>query len=482
MKNSSKKSLNAVLGRSGRVKKPKPRPGGPDPGASPSGSPSSSPGARRTPAATPRPRTTALARHASSAAGADAQGQDYFGDRLADLGLAHALATDLTLSDVPQALRYARQRMFDPLPARAGGISSTRTGEILRFRARLPPVLGGGHLEALLRSPTAVAREAAALRSAGVLRKLVSLRRGVGAAEAYVLAADYERLVREAEGVDEDVKAEFLGWLGRFPVATCVVALPDREEGLAAPGGGQPGGGGGAAGDGLSTRAVDQLVRAGFLTAGMAREYYYATTIAGGGGGGRALLSRPEDRATLTSLERVSRAASGSVDAVGGRGAVFLAGGGGGSSNSASYDASRDGGEAGGAAMSSSLPSSRRRSTRPEAEELSLAVPGHGVQLKLAAAAVDHLAALLGRSQFREMPESRLRGLWDGHVGADETRRTGRAGTGAHDTAFGVLPGRTKKWKDFWGLAFGWVLAEAVGTGVVEVFETGTVGRGVRMV
>jgi hypothetical protein len=45
-----------------------------------------------------------------------------------------------------------------------------------------------------------------------------------------------------------------------------------------------------------------------------------------------------------------------------------------------------------------------------------------------------------------------------------------------------VLPGRTRKWKDFHGLKFEWVLAECLGAGLVEVFETGSVGLGVRAV
>ena len=44
----------------------------------------------------------------------------------------------------------------------------------------------------------------------------------------------------------------------------------------------------------------------------------------------------------------------------------------------------------------------------------------------------------------------------------------------------GVLPGQTRKWRQFYGLAFDWVLREAVASGRVEVFDTGSVGRGVR--
>lgn len=45
-----------------------------------------------------------------------------------------------------------------------------------------------------------------------------------------------------------------------------------------------------------------------------------------------------------------------------------------------------------------------------------------------------------------------------------------------------LLPARTKKWKSFWGMRFEWVLAECMGAGLVEVFETGSVGLGVRAV
>ena len=44
----------------------------------------------------------------------------------------------------------------------------------------------------------------------------------------------------------------------------------------------------------------------------------------------------------------------------------------------------------------------------------------------------------------------------------------------------GVLPGRTKKWKDLYGMRFRWVLEEAIGAGLIELFDTGSVGPGVR--
>lgn len=68
-----------------------------------------------------------------------------------------------------------------------------------------------------------------------------------------------------------------------------------------------------------------------------------------------------------------------------------------------------------------------------------------------------------------------LRERWDGFITAagDPKRRKGLEGV--------VLPARTKKWKHFHGLKFQWVLEECLGTGLVEVFETGSVGQGIRL-
>jgi hypothetical protein len=43
-----------------------------------------------------------------------------------------------------------------------------------------------------------------------------------------------------------------------------------------------------------------------------------------------------------------------------------------------------------------------------------------------------------------------------------------------------LLPGKTKKWKALYGLDFDWALQECLGAGLIEVFETKSVGHGVR--
>lgn len=70
-----------------------------------------------------------------------------------------------------------------------------------------------------------------------------------------------------------------------------------------------------------------------------------------------------------------------------------------------------------------------------------------------------------------------LKERWDGVVASDDAATTAKRIRGEF---VGVLPGKTKKWKQFYGLTFEWVLEECVGAGLVECFETRSVGLGVR--
>lgn len=338
---------------------------------------------------------------------------------LPDHGLAHTLATDLTLRDIPQAMRYSTTNMFTPMPANPSswGLHSTRVSALLNHRASLPPLTTVAHLHALLRSPTAVEREADELIRGGAVRKIVIWRRdkgsatGGGVVEFLIESAKLESLVRDSASLREATKDAFVAWLRAHPAQ-----LKMR-----------------AAGE-LAQRQVDELVRAGFLTT------YHDFDLGQVSTG----FAQPEDRGSGISLQSVARAAAGSVDAVGGSEGVHGSGGSGGRSGGM--------GERG--------------------QEVSLAVPGQGTYLKLVSEAVGHLGEIVGKaSAFKEMPEGVLRERWDGSgvVG----RHVGRG--------FGLLPGKTRKWKTFWGVGFEWVLCEAVGMGTMEVFETGSVGRGVRL-
>ncbi|KAM0462919.1 hypothetical protein ACHAPV_003042 [Trichoderma viride] len=166
---------------------------------------------------------------------------------------------------------------------------------------------------------------------------------------------------------------------------------------------------------------IDELVRAGFLTSSLQAAP------------GTTLHVRPEDRTTLTSIHHVSRFASGTVSAVGGQNAIHLAGGGGGAPTLTGSSVSSAG-----------------------ASDFRIAVPGHGRYLKLAEGAVDWLREMLDKTKWGEAPENWFRERFEG----------------------GGLYGL--RWKDFWGVAWEWVLGQAAGLGIVEVFETGSVGRGVR--
>ncbi len=139
---------------------------------------------------------------------ADDDNDDFFEDRLDDRGLVDTLATDPSLRDIPQNIRYIQSHMFDPVPER-GGMNSTRIAEVLNFRRSLPPMITLAHVHALIRSPTEVEREVAELTKAGVLRKIVIPGRGTSGSsvsDSLVLMSDLESLLRNASGLDERVQ------------------------------------------------------------------------------------------------------------------------------------------------------------------------------------------------------------------------------------------------------------------------------------
>lgn len=133
---------------------------------------------------------------------------DLFEDRLDEKYLVHCLNTDLSLRDVPQSMRHIHAHMFDPIPEH-GGLNSTWIAEILNFRKSLPPTVTLAHVHALIGSPTTTEREIAELTKAGVIRKLVIPGRGGGASsisDGIILSQDLEKLLKEADGLDEEVK------------------------------------------------------------------------------------------------------------------------------------------------------------------------------------------------------------------------------------------------------------------------------------
>ncbi|KAG0651143.1 hypothetical protein D0Z07_2299 [Hyphodiscus hymeniophilus] len=338
--------------------------------------------------------------------------EDLFNDRLDDVGLVKALATDLTLRDVAQAIKYIRGQMWSPMPEERAGMNSSRVAEVLNFRIGLPPIVVVSHVQAMLNSPTAVEREIAELVKGGAVRKVVVGGRG-SIGEVLILGSDLDEMVKRS-GLESGLKDKFIKVLHENPSALKIPRSSFEAE---------------------ESKAI---MHAGFLTSATGS---WTTTD---------VFSRPGDgsRGTMTSIDSISRAASGSMAAVGGEGAVHNSGGSGGGARSMLGNG-----------------------------DCSLALPSTGPFLKLVTSARAHLVSLLGKSRFKECPESMLRQRWDGGIAGDDAQSSARRNRGEFS---GVLPGRTRKWKQFYGMSFEWILGDCVGAGLLEVFDTRSVGRGVR--
>lgn len=169
---------------------------------------------------------------------------------------------------------------------------------------------------------------------------------------------------------------------------------------------------------------------------------------------------------SMTSLSSISRAASGSIAAVGGEGAIHAAGG---------------SGKGEGIRRSSSQPGIESNKDSQQmlknGEKLQVALPNTGPYLRLLTAARSQFMSLLLKSKYREMPLYLLHERWNGGISGDDPAAKAKKYRGEFA---GILPNRTRKWKQFYGLRSDWVLAECLGAGLLEVFETGSVGRAVR--
>ncbi|KAK3641021.1 hypothetical protein LTR56_008409 [Elasticomyces elasticus] len=347
-------------------------------------------------------------------------------DRLSDLGLTPSLAPPGISQDVLSLIRYVQQSTWEDIPEVAG-MNSTRIGEVLRYRETLPPIVSLAHLYALSISPTETERELARLVSQGIVRKIVTpgrstVARGGGGgggvvAEGVVLVSTWKDLITRISNVDESVKKTYIALMTANPISTTTST------------------------NGLGREEVQQLVQAGFLT--------NPTAV------GR--VSAPSLSSLLSLSKSGSSAPTGSLSAIGGRGAVHEAGGGGSALSTHDRRVGLSGGGAG---------------------EMTFSLPNTGVYLKLLTSARVHLVTLLKQlsPRFKEATVPQLKEKWEGNVLGD----AGSVAKRARGEWTGVLAGKTKKWKDFHGLRFESVLGECVGGGVVEVFETGIGVLGVR--
>lgn len=343
-----------------------------------------------------------------------------FEDRLNDNGLITSLAADLDLRDVAQLLRYVHERMFEDVPERAG-MNSTRIAEVLNFRRCLPPIVTVAHVHALTRSPTTTEREIAELVQHGIIRKITIPGRGAGGTalgEGLVLVNSWMQAVLNTPGLCDSLKSKYNELLTKHSTSSKI------------------------SGELFTTDEASALMRSGLLTSittpGSSAERYLRP--------GAATLG------TLASLASAgSKAASGSVRAVGGTDAIHIPGGG-----------------------DRTVQLAHRHGCRASGD-FAFSLPSTGPYLRLLTEARAHLMSLLSRTKYREAPKDLLKERWDGGVLTEARAKRSSAPSG-------VLPGRTKKWKHFFGLRFDWVLEECLGAGLVEVFDTGSVGHAVRAV
>ena len=338
---------------------------------------------------------------------------------LDDLGIVASLASDLNFRDVPQYMEYIRNRMFSDMPEKAG-MNSTRIAEVLNFRKQLPPFVTIAHVDALSTSSTLVEREIAELAKKGILRRVTIPLRGVGAAAVGDGIASVKEWQALVRGHNSLSDELKEKYINLMDANPSSSTIP---------------------GSAFTPAEIAALTGTGFLTS----TSILSTTSS-------AFFASP-GAASLSAISASgSRHAAGSLDAVGGQHATQH--------------------------MHGGTPLSPRA---PATGTFSFSLPHTGMHIKLLLDARTHLLSLLKKSKYKSAPLSTLRERWDGGVtGTGPAEREDRKRARREHT--GVLPGRTKKWKAFYGMRFEWVLEECIGAGLVELFETGSVGRAARLV
>lgn len=245
--------------------------------------------------------------------------------------------------------------------------------------------------------------------------------------EGIVLAEDWKISVRENEDITDELKEKYISLMDDHP-----------NSGI-------------APSDKFTQDEVRTLVQAGYLTSTSA----LTTNLS-------SLLAHPSSTSSLATVSQSGhKAATGTLAAVGGTGAIHESGGGGST-----------------LATSANRPAAGSKISYASAQTMTFSLPATGAYLKLLTSARIHLLSLLKQisPRHREATLELLREKWDGNIPNDATSRAKRA----RGEWTGVLPGKTRKWREFWGVQFDWVLEECVGSGLVEVFETGSVGLAVR--
>lgn len=372
----------------------------------------------------------------------DAENEDE--KRLDATGLPLSVLPDPAVVDVLSAVRHAAESLFCPIPERAG-MNSVRIAEVLNFQKNLPPLVSLAHVHALISASSKTEKEINNRIANGDIRRIQVIGRGndISGASDFLITTTSLRNLLNTSHIPEPITNSFLALLAAHPRATTLspTHLPPTH--------------------------LTALIKAGFLVS--SSSVTRNLTLSG---------------SSIVSPTSISRAHSGTSGAVGGDAAFENLGGVSSSSHRSSSNSSQQQPPQPPQprrAPSSSSSSSSSPSNRTT--DLHLSLPNIGAFIRLLAAGRAHLLSLLAKSAYRELPLYLLRERWDGD-GGEVVRAPARARSAQGGVFFAgeVFPDKTKKWRKLWGMRFEWALAECLGAGEVEVFETGSVGLGVRVV
>lgn len=353
---------------------------------------------------------------------------EYSEVQLGDTGRIVPLATDSPVASVEDAIEHAFHSMFDDIPERAG-MNSTRISEVLNFRKALPPVLSLAHAHSLAGASSRTEREISTLNSSGKARRISVIGRGneiSGLGEVLILQRDVVGLVEQAQ-IGRELQSRSHGVITKGSsnkyTDRWIEILKRNPRAKSLP----PGS--------LTTLESSALIKSGFLVSPSAS----ATN----------LNKYTSAVGKITSSVHIAASVpSGSQSATGGPDTLSGLGG-------------------------------RRGLPGEMIDQRSLvfSVPNLGPYLRLLTEARSHLIGLLEKSRHGLAPLYILRERWNGAIESDNQVSNAKKARGEFA---GILPGRTKKWKHFYGLNFDWVLQECLGAGLIELFETHSVGYGVR--
>ncbi|THX51334.1 hypothetical protein D6D06_07434 [Aureobasidium pullulans] len=345
-------------------------------------------------------------------------------------GIVTTLPPSEAPQDVVSLIRYIQQHTWTDIPDRAAGMNSTRIAEVLNFRKNMPPIVSIAHLHAVSASTTTTERELAKLVHSGIVKRLNIPGRGKGGfaiGEGVILVEDWINTIQQNQALSQPLKEKYAKVLEENTSSYTVPAslfLPEE---------------------------VSELIAAGFMTSTSAlSDHLYSLP---------GTASSPGSSSLANSW---STAATGTLAATGGSSAVHLNGGGG-----------------RGLHLSTSSSSSKLSSAK-QPQTLTFSLPNTGAYLQTLTEARTHLLSLLTKSspKYKESTKEMLRERWNGGIPLDDMQSKAKRARGEWN---GVLPGKTKKWKQFYGMEFEWILEECLGGGGVECFKTRSVGLGVRV-